>query len=274
MSVGAVNNNQQQTYAIPGAMAGLGTGAVAGTTYGYLSKSWLKDGNITDQFIRQADKAILDLEKKSDKQIFEDLKKMQETGSIDGVSEHFKSAFKNSGLENMTAEQRKVFVRNYVQQMGAENLEDLKKIVDTRSDFQSITGTMKWAEKCKSLTEKTPVEDLNKLLKESRLENVLGTATQENKKQIIEVLQDSCDVFVESRKLETRACILEYVDTGKKSMKELASNADYEDKSLHNAIKKAMRNVNLKSAAKWGAIGAGVLGALGLGIGAMNNKKS
>ena len=30
--------------------------------------------------------------------------------------------------------------------------------------------------------------------------------------------------------------------------------------------------MNLKAAAKWGAIGAGVLGAVGLGVGAMNKK--
>ena len=61
MTVGAVNNNnQQKTYALQGMTAGLATGAVAGGTYGYLSKPWLKDGGITDTFVKEADKNIVD----------------------------------------------------------------------------------------------------------------------------------------------------------------------------------------------------------------------
>ena len=67
MTVGAVNNNQQQTYAVPAMAAGLATGAIAGGTYGYLSKPWLKDGDITDTFVKEADKNIVDTFKKNNK---------------------------------------------------------------------------------------------------------------------------------------------------------------------------------------------------------------
>lgn len=274
MTVGAVNNNQQQTYAVPAMAAGLATGAIAGGTYGYLLKPWLKDGDITDTFVKEADKQITNMYKDGNKQIVDDLKKMQETGSIDGVSEVFRDTFKDDGLTTMTAEQRKAFVKNLLQKNDVENLDEFLKNTNAFADADSINSVVKNAEKFKALTKDTSLEDLNKLLKNEGLDKILGTVTQENKVEIIEGLQTLMDAGIQETKLERRNLILQHVDTSKKSMKELASDADFETKSLYNAIKKAIKNTNLKASAKWGAIGAGVLGAVGLGVGAMNNKKS
>lgn len=272
MTVGAVNNNQQQTYAVPAMAAGLATGAIAGGTYGYLSKPWLKDGNITDTFVKEADKQITNMYKDGNKQIYNDLKKMQETGSIDGASEVFKDTFKDKGLTTMTAEQRKAFVKNLLQENNVKNLDELLKKINAFVDEESINGLTKQAKKFKHLSEDTSVEELNKLLKETNLDTLLGTATKENKTSIIKTVQIASQDVIDAAKLERKALIMKHVDTTKKSMKDLASNADSETKSVYKAIKKAIRNTNLKAAAKWGAIGAGVLGAVGLGVGAMNKK--
>ncbi len=272
MTVGAVNNNQQQTYAVPAMAAGLATGAIAGGTYGYLSKQWLKDGDITDTFVKEADKKITNMYKDGNKQIVDDLKKMQETGSIDGVSEVFRYTFKDDGLTTMTAEQRKAFVKNLLQENGVKNLDEFLKNTNTFADLESVNSLTKYAKKFKHLSEDTSVEELNKLLKETKLDIVFGTATKENKTLIIKTVQIANQGAIDAAKLERKALILEHVDVKKKSMKDLAANADYETKSVYKAIKKAIRNTNLKAAAKWGAIGAGVLGAVGLGVGAMNKK--
>ncbi len=274
MTVGAVNNNQQQTYAVPAMAAGLATGAIAGGTYGYLLKPWLKDGDITDTFIKEADKHITNMYKDGNKQIVDDLKKMQETGSIDGISEVFRDSFKDEGLTTMTAEQRKAFVKNLLQENAVENLDEFLKNTNTFADAASVNSLTKHAKKFKNLSEDTSVEELNKLLKETKLDMLFGTATKENKTAIINTVQIANQGAIDATKLERKALIMEHVDTTKKSMKDLASNADYETKSVYKAIKKAIRNTNLKAAAKWGAIGAGVLGSVGLGVGAMNNKKS
>lgn len=272
MTVGAVNNNQQQTYAVPAMAAGLATGAIAGGTYGYLSKPWLKDGDITDTFVKEADKQITNMYKDGNKQIYSDLKKMQETGSIDGVSEVFRDTFKDDGLTTMTAEQRKAFVKNLLQKNDVENLDEFLKNANIFVDVESVNSLTKQAKKFKHLSEDTSVEELNKLLKETKLDIVFGTATKENKTLIIKTVQIANQGAIDAAKLERKALILEHVDVKKKSMKDLAANADYETKSVYKAIKKAIRNTNLKAAAKWGAIGAGVLGAVGLGVGAMNKK--
>lgn len=272
MTVGAVNNNQQQTYAVPAMAAGLATGAIAGGTYGYLSKPWLKDGDITDTFVKEADKKITNMYKDGNKQIVDDLKKMQKTGSIDGVSEVFRYTFKDDGLTTMTVEQRKAFVKNLLQENGVKNLDEFLKNTNTFADLESVNSLTKHAKKFKHLSEDTSVEELNKLLKETKLDIVFGTATKENKTLIIKTVQIANQGAIDAAKLERKALILEHVDVKKKSMKDLAANADYETKSVYKAIKKAIRNTNLKAAAKWGAIGAGVLGAVGLGVGAMNKK--
>ena len=192
MTVGAVNNNNQQnTYALQGMTAGLATGAIAGGTYGYLSKPWLKDGDITDTFVKEADKQITNMYKDGNKQIYSDLKKMQETGSIDGVSEVFRDTFKDDGLTTMTAEQRKAFVKNLLQENGVKNLDEFLENTNTFADLESVNSLTKHAKKFKHLSEDTSVEELNKLLKETQLDIVFGTATKENKTLIIRAFLSS-----------------------------------------------------------------------------------
>ena len=253
--------------------AGLATGAIAGGTYGYLLKPWLKDGDITDTFVKEADKQITNMYKDGNKQIVDDLKKMQETGSIDGVSEVFRDTFKDDGLTTMTAEQRKAFVKNLLQKNDVENLDEYLKLINKSIDIRSIAANEKYAKIFKSVTDSSTVEELNKLLKDKNLEEAFGVVTDADRASAIEVMK-SFDENVAFTKEVRKFNILEHVDLKKKSLKELASDADFYNKSIYNTIKKTIRNMNLKTAAKWGAIGAGVLGAVGLGVGAMNNKKS
>lgn len=271
MTVGAVNNNQQQTYAVPAMAAGLATGAIAGGTYGYLSKPWIKDGDVTDTFVRQFDENVVVQAKKNNDTFVRDLKKMQETGNLDGVSEVFKHKFEDTGLEKMTAEQRKTFVKKLLQKNNVENLDECLKLINKSIDIRSIAANEKYAKIFKSVTDSSTVEELNKLLKDKNLEEVFGVVTEANRASAIEFMK-SFDENVAFTKEVRKSNILEHVDLKKKSLKKLSSDADFYNKSIYNTIKKTIRNMNLKAAAKWGAIGAGVLGAVGLGVGAMNKK--
>lgn len=271
MTVGAINNNKQQTYAVPAMAAGLATGAAAGGTYGYLSKPWLKDGDITDTFVRKFDENIIAQSKKNNDTLVRDLKKMQKTGSVEGISDVTKHSFEGIELSKLSSEQIKALSQRVMTENGAKDLDELLKIMNKESNAFSIKGYTKTAEIFKSVNNDTTVEALNKLIKDNKIEEVFGIVTDANRAETIEVMK-SFDEDVAFVKEVRKFTILEHVDVKKKSMKDLAANADYETKSVYKVIKKSIRNTNLKAAAKWGAIGAGVLGAVGLGVGAMNKK--
>lgn len=271
MTVGAVNNNQQQTYAVPAMAAGLATGAVAGGTYGYLSKPWLKDGDITDTFVRKFDENVVAQDKKNNDTLVRDLKKMQKTGSVEGISDVTKHSFEGIELSKLSSEQIKALSQRVMTENGAKDLDELLKIMNKKSNAFSINGYTKIAEIFKSVNNDTTVEALNKLIKDNKMEEVFGILTDANRAETIEVMK-SFDEDVAFVKEVRKFAILEHVDVKKKSLKKLSSDADFYDKSIYNTIKKTIRNMNLKAAAKWGAIGAGVLGAVGLGVGAMNKK--
>lgn len=274
MTVGAVNNNNQQnTYALQGMTAGLATGAVAGGTYGYLSKPWIKDGDVTDTFVRQFDENVVVQAKKNNDILVRDLKKMQETGSIEGISDVTRYTFEGTDLSKLSPEKIKAMPQTVMTEAGAKDLDDLLKILNRTNDAFSIKAYKQRAEIFKSVKDDTTVEALNKLIKDNKLEEAFGVVTETNRAETIEVMK-SLDEDAAFVKAVRKFSILEHVDVKKKSLKKLSSDADFYDKSIYNTVKKTIRNTNLKAAAKWGAIGAGVLGAVGLGVGALNNKKS
>lgn len=303
MPVGAVNNNnQQQTYAVPGLLAGLGTGAIAGGTYGYLSKPWLKDGNITDKFVKQFDENNTKNSKNLNAQVVADLKKMKETGKIDGISDVTKFLLEESEyeLKNLTPEQIKAIPNVFLGE--TDNFDELLTLRNRDIDNTSLKTVTENAEKWKAINvaDNISIADLKKLYADNKelfndkvnftffivsnkegkaisIEEALESGTEAYRKMIVKKIQQVREAKIAKATkdfADTKATILEHIDLSKKSMKELSSNADFETKEIFKVIKKTMKNMNLKAGAKWGAIGAGALGAIGLGIGAMNNKKS
>lgn len=306
MPVGAVNNNQQQTYALPGLLAGLGTGAIAGGTYGYLSKPWIKDGNITDKFIRQFDENNTKNRKDINAQFVADLKKIKETGKIDGISDATKFVLeKENKLESLTFERIKKYYHRFF-----EGLESSDKLLAERNKFNIDNTSLKVitesAEKCKAINiaDNISIADLKKLYADNKelfhnhpvafwvkkfddenrcvILTDIGKILERNvneseRKEIVKTIQEGCEMIIADapkKFADTKATILEHIDLSKKSMKELASDADFQTKEVFKVVKKTIKDMNHKASAKWGAIGTGVLGAIGLGIGAMNNKKS
>lgn len=275
MPIEAVNNNKQKTYVLPGTLIGLTTGAVAGGTYGYLSKPWLKNGNITDQFIKKADVGITDAYIDISKQIGEDLKSILKTGSMDEVSEAYNLAFADEGLKEMTPEGRKAYIQNLLQREGYDSVDAYCNSICKVADSESVNVRIRLANDIKSLqADKTSVDDLKKILAKLNLDSDLIMVTEESKKDVLEFLNTMSNAQVEGAMRDRRNIILKYVDVSKKSMKKLPSNADLETKSMHSAVKETINSMNLKTAAKFGGIVAGALGTIGLIVGLMNNKKS
>ena len=88
------NNTQTAIYTA----AGLGTGAIAGGTFGYYQKPWIKNGELTDTFVKKVSEKELKLEEEDCKVLISDLKKIAASGSLENTQDSTKAYFK--GLSN------------------------------------------------------------------------------------------------------------------------------------------------------------------------------
>ena len=88
------NNTQTAIYTA----ASLGTGAIAGGTFGYYQKPWIKNGELTDTFVKKVSEKELKLEEEDCKVLISDLKKIAASGSLENTQDSTKAYFK--GLSN------------------------------------------------------------------------------------------------------------------------------------------------------------------------------
>jgi len=245
---------------------------------------------LTDTFVKTYAKNKTKNEKELTIQFFSDLKRMKETGKAENLSENTRFMLDRAGisLEGMTAEQIKALpdeLSDYARNLG-EALQLRLYPIDNTSLNTYIERAKKWS--AISIPDDISVADLKKLANDNkelfRQDNHititdLENATEATRKDMVELLREQRDSWMETpssikSNLKYDDKLIEHIDLSKKSVKELPSDADFNTKEVLKVIKKTIKEMNLKSAAKWGAIGAGILGVLGLGIGAMNNKKS
>lgn len=66
------NNNSQTAFYTA---AGVGTGAIAGGAFGYYQRPWIKNGELTDTFVKNVSEKELKLEEEDCKVLISDLKK-------------------------------------------------------------------------------------------------------------------------------------------------------------------------------------------------------
>lgn len=122
-------NNNTALYA----GAGLGAGIAGGAAYGYFSKPFLKNGEVTDKFVTQySDKVVKDDIKEAEK-LTKYLKKILDTGSIEGIPDTVLEDIGDSStdLKSMTSDARKAYAKSIVQEgyeeHGVNNWRDLIK---------------------------------------------------------------------------------------------------------------------------------------------------
>ncbi len=88
------NNTQTAIYTA----AGVGTGAIAGGAFGYYQRPWIKNGELTDTFVKKVSEKELKLEEEDCKVLISDLKKIAASGSLENTQDSTKAYFK--GLSN------------------------------------------------------------------------------------------------------------------------------------------------------------------------------
>lgn len=270
--------------------AGIGAGAVAGGAFGYLQKPWIKDGEVTDAFIKNVNKNDNKLQLKELKKIFEDLKQIAETGNIDNIQEKDKADWYNIPLEQRksqalsaldelkeetNAENYDDIYNKYVQGFKTNELEYQQKRIDDLKAIK-ISDDVSVDEIVNIFKEKIPNSipclDEGTTLKQYVENNVASDKTlfiKDLKKRIqnnIENDQAKIDNYKNS--------IKSYIDTSGKKLKDLPAEADEEEKILYDATKKTIKDINWKNAGKWAGIGAVALGVIGLGTAVLTGKKN
>ena len=85
------NNTQTAIYTA----AGLGTGAIAGGTFGYYQKPWIKNGELSDTFIKNVTEKELKLNEDDFKVFIDDLKKIASSGSLENTQDSTKVYFED-----------------------------------------------------------------------------------------------------------------------------------------------------------------------------------
>lgn len=268
--------------------AGVGTGAIAGGTFGYLQRPWIKNGELTDTFIKQVNKSMTAKELEKTDSIISDLKKVAETGNIDYISEHVKFALeevKNKPVEEIKTKANKILAQ-LLEVHQADNLEELPQKIKESIRESSLEGTQKKIDELKALkiTEDITAEEIAKLYEknvyswtEKSIEKIQEAITNKGKKAVIEELKQDIDLSIKAQQAginNIKDEIKKHIDISGKKMKDLPSNAEVDEKDLYNIIKKTISETNWKNAGKWAGIGATVLGVVGLGTSYLTNKKN
>ena len=282
-----IDNDANKRYMIYTA-AGVGTGAIAGGTFGYLQRPWIKNGELTDTFIKQVGAANLEDNINKTDRIINDLKKIANTGSFDNVSEYTKYLLREEkDLPPELIKLKSNLILNTLQtEHNANNLDELPQKIKEDLKKHSTVGVQKNIDELKALqiSEDISAEEIAKLYEEKvsswtekTVEKIQQDISTKGKKSVIEELkQDIANQinYYQEEITEFKNSIKEHIDISGKKMKDLPTDADLNDKEFHNIIKKTISKINRKNAGKWAGIGATVLGVVGLGTSYLTNKKN
>lgn len=288
------NNNSTSAYSL----GGLGVGALAGGTFGYLQKPWAKNGEVSDTFIRQYEKNQIKDNLTQFGKIAKDLKKISETGKLDGISDFTKELLdecdinKELSTENIKNYTSKI-LNDTMEAYDAKDIDELIKNNKKHCENSTIINMTKEAKKWNNINVSEGMTDdaLKKVLKDNAdlfkikveagktIEEAVDTyfATTGGKAKVLE--QITLKKIVHTNKANSRLDdivenIGKHIDIKEKRMLDLASDAIAEDKSVHGVIKKTISQMNWKNAGKWAAITGASLGAIGLATGIIKNKNS
>lgn len=292
-TVNCRNNNNTSAYSL----GGLGVGALAGGTFGYLQKPWAKNGEVSDTFIRQYENNQIKYDLTQFKKMVIDLKKVSESGKLDGISDITKKLLDKCEINKELSTE---YVKNYTSEIlkdtmeahDAKDIDELIKNSKIHYKNDTINNAAKEAKRWDNLKVSSDMSDdaLKKVLKDNAdlfeikaengktLEEAVETfIRQKNKEEILYTIikeKNSKITRVEERLGDIVEEIGKHLDIKEKRMLDLASNATTEDKSVHGLVKKTVSQMNWKNAGKWAAITGAALGAIGLATGIIKDKKN
>lgn len=279
-------NNNTGVYA----GAGLGAGLVGGAAYGYFSKPFLKNGEVTDKFVTQyADRVVKDEIKKSVNQA-EHLKKILDTGSVEGIPENILKDIGTSDLDlkTMTPEARKAYVQTLVQEgyeeMGVDNWDDLIKKskefaaerftnnrLKTIADYDNLLfaeGTTPEVMK-ETLTKSShklhfiSLIHMDDLPVNEAIDAIVdGKSVKEVNEYILKAKEFEKNMFNDERKYMKEG-LTDYLTGRKTGSGTIIDLASEDGKAAAKRVDKLVRKIKLGAAAKWAAIGGGALALTG-----------
>lgn len=292
-AVSGRNNNNTSAYSL----GGLGAGALAGGTFGYLQKPWAKDGEVSDTFIRQFENNYIKHEQTQFEKTLRDIKKVSETGKLEGISEITKKLLEESEInkelspEDIKNRTSKI-LNNTISGHDALDIDECIKTVNKSLKNDTLDNAVKKAKKWNNLNVTADMTDdaLKQVLKDNadlfKIKPELGKTIEEavdtyftnngGKENItffIEMDKKIAKLDLEKHLEDIIDTIGEHLDIKEKRMLDLASDAEIEDKALHGVVKKTVRQMNWKNAGKWAAITGAALGAIGLAAGIIKDKK-
>ena len=271
---------------------GLSTGVVTGGIGGYLSKPYMKNGLVTDEFVSSyidmgVKEDLKDMSKKS-----KILKQIAETGSVKDVPDRM---FKDLGysaerFKNMTSEERKevanIIIKEGYEEFGVDNFDDLEKKVKEYK-LQDLVANQKKsiAEYDKLLfTEGTEPEKMKEVIRNNAhkfnfddgipLEASINSLV--DGKSVAEV-----NKFIIDEKQVQQAMFDDTINFGKKKLTEYFKG-ELNPKDINNEssidvaknIDKLARKFKLKSSAKWAGIIGGTLALVGAAVAIFTGKKN
>lgn len=292
-AVSGRNNNNTSAYSL----GGLGAGALAGGTFGYLQKPWAKNGQVSDTFIRQYEKNQIKYDLTQFEKMVKDLKKISETGKLDDISDITKELLDECEINKELPSED---IKNYTSEilndtMDAHNAKDIDELIKNgKKQYKNdtINNAAKEAKRWDNLKVSGDMSDdaLKKVLKDNAdlfeikaekgktLEEAVETfICHKNKEYIIYTIieeKNSKITKVQERLGDIVEEIGKHLDINEKRMLDLASDATAEDKSIHGIVKKTVSRMNRKNAGKWAAITGAALGAIGLAAGIIKDKKN
>lgn len=278
----AVDNVNQGNYAVPMTVAGATTGALAGVGYGYLSKPWMNGEQLSDTFVKTATSNLMEQQAKNHETYYRDLQKLAETGDEKAISkrtlqkilwdtELLEGERFGTGLIEENKSCAKKLLEKELLENECENIDDLIKY--TKNNYKDFAEFVKM-----NISNDMSEEALVKVMKKNAeifdivpkdgqsLDDVVKLAIEEEGgyKKIAEYFSELSDM--------ARKTINSSFDLKKGLLKEIPKNCTDASHDTFNVLHKTMKDFQMKAAGKWAAIGAGALGVIGLGIGAMNKK--
>jgi gas vesicle protein len=278
-----VSNDNYGNYAAAGLLTGAGVGAAGGGLYGYLSKPWVKDGELTDKFVRQAANNFSDYTISTVKTNVADLKKLSETGAWDSISESSKKLFQElaqqmgEAVGSGVVEGNKAYAKRQIAKLlteeGVETLDDAVRNIENFYKSQAkildlgITANMSKEELIKVVA-KNP--DVFEIVKEGS-QTIEEAAEAYVKKTGVQNIIDRVEYKNSSKKNRYTEF---FDDVSKGVLKELPEWADDAAKEDQNIIKKSMKQLKWKTAGKCAGIIGGSLATVGLLIGATKKKEA
>lgn len=290
MPIESVNNNQGN-YAVTGALAGITTGAVAGGLYGYNSKPWLKDGNLTDEFVKKTEENVIEKYKNIINTLTKDMKKLQETGEFSSLSESSKSFIESEfgeevlkPLKTASKDEAKKIAEKTLAQSREKSWEDAAKAIIEDFEKGSYKGVKAAADKWNTITvkEDMTVDELKNLINNnkeflnSQFSHEFDTELidERNKDSIIKDIkkakEESATKPAEFLK-ESKEELVKYFEPDKKVLK--AQSKEIEGMT-YDGLSETLKQFKKSAALKWAGIGAAVVGLAGLTTGILVKKSA